>query len=265
MPKSGRGRGTVADQRARQRVIRDYVLAAGSISVEDIAQHTGVSTMTVYRDLADLEPSGVLRLSRGMVTAAASNLHEASSGYRLTRESAEKASLAQAALQFVEPGSAVMLDDSSTGVHLARLLPQRAPLTVVTNYQPVAELVKEEQNIRLILTGGEYRAWADAVLGPMTVKAVRTLRADAAFMSVSALYDGRCFHPTEEPAEVKRAMMASSMFKVLYVDHTKFSRAALHEVGSVRDFDVVIVDQATTAQHVATIEDAGVRVVRAEP
>lgn len=265
MPNSRRGRGTVADQQARQRVIRDFVLATGSRSVEDIAQHTGVSTMTVYRDLADLEPAGVLRLSRGMVTAAASNLHEASSGYRLTRESAEKASLARAALEFVEPGSAVMLDDSSTGVHLARLLPQRTPLTVVTNYQPVAEVLKEEQNVRLILTGGEYRGWADALMGPMTVRAVRSLRADTVFMSVSALYDGRCFHPTEEPAEVKRAMLGSSIFKVLYVDHTKFSRTALHEVGSVRDFDVVIVDQATSAAQVTAIEDAGVRVVRAEP
>lgn len=256
-----RGRGTVAEQRARQRSIQDFVSTAGNRTVEEIAEEVGVSTMTVYRDLAELESGGHLRLARGVVTAAASNVHEASSRHRATQQLASKRALARAALEFIEPGSAVMMDDSSTGLCLAELLPQRLPLTVVTNYQALARELEQESEIRLILTGGEYTAWADAVMGPMTVKAIQGLRADVAVMSASSIHDAECFHPTEPPAEVKRAMLAASRFKVLYVDHTKFTRSALHLVAPVSAFDVVIVDAETPPAQVESLKVLGVRVV----
>ena len=99
MTTSRRGRGRAVDQRERQQAIRDFVGEAGHRTVDEIAEHTGVSSMTVYRDLAELEGLGLLRLSKGVVTAAASNLHEAASRYRLTQQVAEKQALARAALE----------------------------------------------------------------------------------------------------------------------------------------------------------------------
>ena len=177
MTTSRRGRGRAVDQRERQQAIRDFVGEAGHRTVDEIAEHTGVSSMTVYRDLAELEGLGLLRLSKGVVTAAASNLHEAASRYRLTQQVAEKQALARAALELIDPGSAIMLDDSTTGVFLARLLGERLPLTVVTNYLEVAREVQEDRDIRLLVTGGEYLVWADAFFGPMTVAAIKAMRA----------------------------------------------------------------------------------------
>lgn len=262
MSTTKRGRGSAAGQRQRQQNIRDFVSEAGSRTVDEIAAHTGVSTMTVYRDLGELESQGLLRLSKGVVTAAASNLHEAASRYRLTQAVPEKEALALAALDLVEPGSAIMLDDSSTGVFLARLLSQRVPLTVVTNYFPVAEEVREQRDIRLLMTGGEYLVWADALVGPMGVHSIRRMHADAVFMSASAIINGVVFHPTAEPAEIKRAMLASSKLRVLYVDNSKFTRTALHLVAPVSEFDVVIVDELVSPENIKLLMDRGTRVIR---
>ena len=111
---------------------------------------------------------------------------------------------------------------------------------MITNYQPVARELEENPGIRLLMTGGEYLAWADALFGPMAVRAIRRMRADAVFMSASAITDGAAYHPTEEAAEVKRAMLASSSLRVLYVDHSKFDRRALHRVAPLTDYDVLI-------------------------
>lgn len=105
--------------------------------------------------------------------------------------------------------------------------------------------------------------WADAFLGPMATQAVRSMRADVAIMSMSAITDGYCFHPTEEPAEIKRAMLRAARTKVLYADHTKFARTALHAVAPVSDFDVVIVDAATPTARVEELAELVPRVVRA--
>jgi hypothetical protein len=40
-------------------------------------------------------------------------------------------------------------------------------------------------------------------------------------------------------------MLESSAHKILVVDHSKFSRRALHALGPVTDFDLVIIDDAT--------------------
>lgn len=257
-----RGRGSAADRRARQEAIQQYVTDNGGRTVEEIAQHTGVSTMTIYRDLSQLEASDLLRLERGVVTAAPSNLHESSWRYRLNRENTEKAQLAQVAVTLIEPGSAIMLDDSTTGLHLARLLPAVAPLTVVTNSQAISHELQDEPRIRLLVTGGEYHLWADALMGPMTVHTLCTMQADAVFMSASAVSGSRCFHPAEQPAEVKRTMLRCSARRILYVDHTKFERTALHLVAPLSDFDVVIVDDATPPHYLDGLPPR-VQVIRA--
>lgn len=258
-----RGRGSAAERRHRQLQITDFVSQAGSRTVEEIAAHAHVSTMTVYRDISELESIGLLRLAKGVVTAAATNLQEAASRYRVTQSVAEKQLLAAAALDLVDPGSAIMLDDSSTGIFLARLLPERAPLTVVTNYLAVVRELEDETEIRLLVSGGEYLVWAEALMGPTAIQTIRQLRADAVFMSVSAIADGVAYHPTEAPAELKRAMLDSSQLKVLYADHTKFERSALHMVAPLSDFDVVIVDAATPQRHLEPLREAGVRVIQA--
>ena len=61
--------------RARQLAIAEAVVRAGSVSVEDLVEATGVSAMTIYRDLASLEASGVLQRHRGRVVAVANGLH----------------------------------------------------------------------------------------------------------------------------------------------------------------------------------------------
>jgi DeoR/GlpR family transcriptional regulator of sugar metabolism len=258
-----RGRASAEERSQRLAAIAEYVAETGAQSVEDIATFAGVSPMTAYRDIAELESQGLLRRSRGLVTAAATQLHEASSRYRLRQNTAEKEALARAAAAFIEPGFSVLLDDSTTGLPLAAALGERTPITVVTNYQPVATVVAGLEAVRLILTGGEYQAWADACMGPMAVAAIRSLRADVVVMSTSAVTDAQCFHPDEGFAEVKRAMLASAGFKILTVDHTKFTRTALHRVAPVADYDLVVVDEATPAAEIERLERAGAKVTRA--
>jgi DeoR/GlpR family transcriptional regulator of sugar metabolism len=256
-----RTRGTAAERRERQRGIVDFVVAAGSRTVDEIAQAAGVSAMTAYRDVDELEAQGLLRRTHGAVTAAASQAHEAVSAYRIAQNLDEKEALARRAFEFVQTGTSLILDDSSTGIPLARLLSDKAPLTVITNYNPVARILEEDQDIRLILTGGQYERWADAYFGPAACQAVRALHADTVIMSTSAIVGDVCHHPSEAPAEIKRTMLEAATTKILYADHTKFRRTALHAVAPVAAFDIVIVDAATEAPDLALLRRTGAQVV----
>jgi len=250
-------------QQDRRRRITELVMDEGTLRIDDLVATVGASSMTVYRDLADLESQGLVHRNRGYVTAASSLLYEAASEYRLQQNEQEKQEIAAAAAELVEPGQALVLDDSTTGVHLARLLPERAPLTVVTNHRGVFAELANQQGIHLICVGGDFLPWADAFVGGMALDALRGMRVDLAIMSVSAVTDGICFYPQQEMVQLKKAMLASARRKVLYVDHTKFRRRALHAVAPAEDFDTVIVDCRTPDDEIAVLRERGAHVQRA--
>jgi DeoR/GlpR family transcriptional regulator of sugar metabolism len=262
------GRGGKANpprQRSRQRQIAETVIAEGTVRIEELAEQFGVSVMTVHRDLDELEAQGVLRKSRGQATALASSLFESNSNFRITQNHEEKEALAQAALAYIESGQAIFMEDSTTGVYLARRLAQLPRLSVITNYMPVANELMREPGITLTLLGGQYYSWCDALMGGITIETINKMRADTFIMSTSAITDDICFHQTQDTVMVKRAMFEAAAQRILYVDHTKFERRALHALLPLTAFDIVIVDWATPDEHVRRLREKGVAVVVAPP
>ena len=103
-----------AGQIARRQLTTEAVMAAGAMRIEDLTDRFGISLMTAHRDLDELVTHGLLRKTRGIVSAAPTSLIESSDVYRFSRQSAEKKTIAAAAMQFVEPGQAIFFDDSTT-------------------------------------------------------------------------------------------------------------------------------------------------------
>lgn len=99
----------------------------------------------------------------------------------------------------------------------------------------------------------------------MTVGAIRNLRADTFVMSTSAITDGVCFHQHQDAITFKRAMFESAAQRILYVDHTKCGRWAMHALLPLSEFDVVVADRAAPADAMERLTDLGLTVAIAEP
>jgi DeoR/GlpR family transcriptional regulator of sugar metabolism len=243
----------------RQERIAEAVLRSDFVSAKDLVQLLDVSLMTIHRDLDELEASGVLRKVRGGATPQPSSLFESNVQYRLSVAVAEKQALARFALTLVEPGQAVMVDESTTALALARLLPTRAPLTVITNGLSAMQELKGSKEIRLIVLGGDYWRRHEAFCGLACEAAVSSLRADLLFMSTNAISGGIAFQPDQEFAIAKRAMIAAAARRILLVDHSKLNRVALHRLAPLNAFDLVAVDDGVDEAGVRQLRDAGVR------
>ena len=231
--------------RDRQARIVDLVTEEGSIRIDDLAAILDVSPMTIHRDLDTLSEQQLITKVRGAAKVLQSALFESAVRVRVARQSREKEAVARAAVEHVDPGQAVMLDDSTTCVYLARLLRSHAPITVITNFVGVMRELWGVSGIHLVGLGGTYHEWADAFMGGMTVDAIHALRADLLVMSTSAITDGVCYHQSQDTIMFKRAMLEASARKILFVDHTKFTRRALHALVPMTAFDLVIIDDAT--------------------
>lgn len=226
----------------RRERIAQHVLEHDMVAAKDLAALFDVSLMTVHRDLDELERQGVLRKSRGGATPQPSSLFESNVRFRLSAALAEKRALATYALGLVEPGQAVLLDDATTTLALARLLPRLAPITVITNFLATIKELSGLEGVRLIALGGEYLRSHDSFVGVVCERAIAALRADIFFMSTAAVSEGYAFHQEQEIVSVKRAMLVAATRKVLLVDGGKLGKVALHRLAPLRDFDLVVVD-----------------------
>lgn len=237
----GRGVGKLSPK-ARRQTIADRVLADGSVAIDDLVRDLGVSHMTIHRDLDLLEREGWLRKIRGGATAAPSALFESNARWRRTATLAEKNAICRLALDEAEPGQAIVVDDSSTVLPFATGLVERGAFTVITNSLQVVNELAEESDIQVISLGGVYHRKYNAFVGMFTADTARTLRADVAYISVSSVEGGLCYHQSQEEVIVKRALLAAARRRVLLVDHTKFGRQALYQLCPLTDFDLVVSD-----------------------
>ena len=249
-----------ARQLVRRQLIAEAILAEGSLRIEDLTERFGISLMTAHRDVDELVSRGLFRKTRGVVSASPTSLIEASDVYRATRQADEKQQIADLALTFVEPGQAIFLDDSTTVQHMVQQLPGKVPLTAITNSLTLINALKDVRDLTLLSLGGHYYNWCNAFMGRVTTHEIRQLRADIAFMSMSAIIDDIAFHQSPEMVDTKRAMFECAAKRILLADHTKFERRALHSFAALREFDVVIVDEGMPNIDLDRMRDKGVNV-----
>ncbi|TCQ29389.1 DeoR/GlpR family DNA-binding transcription regulator [Rhizobium sp. PP-CC-3G-465] len=225
---------------ARRDEIADYIMQAGQARIEDLVTHFGVSRMTIHRHVDRLAHQGVLRKLHGTVTVQPSGLYESAFRYRETVGKSEKAALARAALAHVEPGQAVMLDDSTTGAALADLLVGVRPLTVITNGLVSTNRLIDNDEIEVLCLGGTYHRTFNAFIGLITERAVAALRANVFFCSASAVEGGTAFIQDAQVTKVKQAMMAAASRRILLLDSSKFGKVALNVFADLTAFDAVL-------------------------
>lgn len=228
---------------ARQRTIVDHLSGVASASASELVALTGVSLMTVHRDIDDLARRGILRKFHGGVSALPTTVFESSSEFRLQTQAGAKNALARRALEFVEPGMSIMLDDSTTVLALARLLGDLGPLTIITNYRQAIEEFRENEDIRLIAVGGQYSRTHDSFIGIAGDSSVEEYAVDVVFQSTSTMTADMTYHQEQEIVIMKRAMLRSGTRRVLMMDGTKVGRTSLNRYVAVEDFtDVVLTD-----------------------
>ncbi|GAB3144831.1 DeoR/GlpR family DNA-binding transcription regulator [Amycolatopsis stemonae] len=230
---------------SRQQIVVDHVFHTGSASIADLVELTGVSHMTVHRDVDELARRGLVRKYRGGVSAMPSTVFESNAEYRMNAHADAKAAIAHKALAHVEPGMSILLDDSTSALALAKLLGGVTPLTVATNYVEAIQQLKLLEELRLICIGGDYSSTHDSFLGMQSLEAIDRLSVDAAFVSTSAMTTELTYHQEPEIVMIKRAMLAAARQKVLLMDASKHGRTALHRLAPLSEFDLVVVDAAT--------------------
>jgi DeoR/GlpR family transcriptional regulator of sugar metabolism len=234
----------------RRRCLLDYLHEKPEASVDDLAQFLAVSKMTVHRDLDRLQELRVLRKTRGGATLLPSILFEADYAFRVRQNRSLKQVLARAVARLVDPGMALIVDDSSTTGAVLEELDAVRPLTIITNSLSLTNRLVKDGSLAVIMLGGRYDPVTDGFFGLVCESATSRLRADLAIFSTAAVQGASAYLHDQDVVRAKLAMRAAADRSVLVFDHTKIGKSALNYFSSLAAFDEVYIDDGIDPAHV---------------
>lgn len=252
----------------QDRIVSIVEGAPGLVRTAALAAALGTSEVTVRQDLAALELEARIRRVRGGAVRLG-----VTSGERPLEETAvehqvEKAAIGRAAADLVRSGQCVVLDVGTTPAAVATALVARADLTdltIVTNSLTTAlALEPAVPRFTVVVTGGTLRPLQHSLVAPFMGAVLPAIAADVAFIGGTGLDVEHGLTNVNLPeTEAKRMLAATARRTVVVADGSKFGRSHLGVVRPLQDIDVVVT-AGTTADAVAPIRAAGVRVVVAD-
>lgn len=223
---------------------KDWILAYlkenKSATVERLASNLYVSTATIRRDLTEMQKLGLIERSHGGALIVESS-NEISILIRKTKNPREKEQAASRALSHVPEFQTVFIDNSSTCMALAERMDFRHK-TVVTNGLHTALCIARHDNVTLIMPGGEIQCNTAAVLGSLTLNALKDFRFDLCLMSCAGLDDDGSYEVSLETMQAKKAVLAHSAKRVLIIDRTKIGVPAIYRTAELKDYDIIVTD-----------------------
>jgi DeoR/GlpR family transcriptional regulator of sugar metabolism len=231
--------------RQRQAYILDRVREDGGVRVSDLVRELSVSDMTIRRDLELLADQGLIEKVHGGATALPGSAQfEPTFAAKSSLQQLEKEAIAEAAIGYVEPGSAIGLSAGTTTYAIARRLVEITGLTVVTNSPRAADVLHEagRSDQTIILTGG-VRTPSDALVGPFAVSALRSVHLDLVLMGVHGMDERSGFtSPNLLEAETDRTLVEAARRLIVVADHTKWGVVGLSSIARLDQADVLITD-----------------------
>lgn len=209
----------------RKASILALLSSEGAVQLEDAASRLGVSSMTVRRDLDDLEADGLLKRVRGGAVSATGA--RPFSERRALRASAKHV-IAEKAMRLVPDAGAIAIDASTTAGTIGSRLKERRGLTVATNSFENFATMRRMPGVTPVLVGGEAEEKTDSFVGLIACQAAASMLYERLFMSATALDST---HGTSEvslpESQVKRAFATVARQTVLCVDSSKLGQRSV--------------------------------------
>ncbi|MEU8200310.1 DeoR/GlpR family DNA-binding transcription regulator [Streptosporangium sp. NPDC049046] len=247
----------------RHRLILDVIQRTGRLRISDIARESGMTEMTIRRDLEALEQTGALSRVHGGAVSIVSQSHSPRYQARILSNAENKQHIGKAAAEQIREGETIILDAGSTTANVARALLGRRNIRVLTVDLRIASELADDPGLTVLLAGGVVRPVEHTLYGTETQRAFAEYNFDTYIMSASGLdaVSGVTEYNPDD-AFVKRSALASARRTILVADGGKFGVTTYAKVCGLDDVDIVVTDEQGAATETArAAESAGTRIV----
>jgi DeoR/GlpR family transcriptional regulator of sugar metabolism len=237
----------------RQAKILQIIREQEYVQSSDLARIFDVNLATIRRDLKMLSEQGLIRQDHGgsSLVNLPGDMVEPSYETKVFVNHEAKEAIGKVAAGMVRDGDAIILDSGTTNAEIARALRsiRVKNLTIITCDLIVAKELGSEQNMNVILLGGQMRKGYYTTYGPYTEYILRNMRASKYFLGIDAANQDGITNIVLEEVPIKQLMIEISNRVIAVTDSTKFDRTAPHRICSWNSIHQVITDPCITQEY----------------
>lgn len=227
----------------RQKNIYEYLKENRKATVNELSELCEVATMTIRRDLDKMESDGIITRVFGGAVIGSDIITEDTYEDKEKIFVEEKVLIAKAAAELVKDNSIVVLDSGTTCMEIAKELIHRTNLRVITTDILIAAYLTRYKSIEVYCTGGRVQSTVGSCVDNHSLEFLKSINAHICFLGASVVNEEFSVSTfTIEKAKVKQAIMKSAHHRVLVTDHSKFNKRSFAKICTLKDFDLVIVN-----------------------
>jgi ribose transport system substrate-binding protein len=249
----------------RHQAILELVQRYESIRVNDLAEQLDVSESTIRTDLEALHEQGQLVRVRGGAIAIESKTGNGALpllSEKAQKNADEKQLIARWAAGMIEDGDVIMLDASTTVLHIAPFLHDRRNLTVFTNGIQVAQALAKEPSNTVIILGGILRPNGNAITGEISKQLLQDYHVKTAFVSCSSFTPNLGFFEMDlREAQMKSLMLQAAQRKVALLDSSKIGEIGLTTFATPDYFDYFVTDEGIDRKSIHAIRGSNTHLI----
>jgi DeoR family galactitol utilization operon repressor len=243
---------------AREEKILKLLKSGEEYPVTRLSQELGVSAVTIRGDLRDLDAKGLVVRSHGRVIVASAP----QSAFRNEANTAQKELIAKLAATLVKDNDFIMITNGSTCSLLPRYLFGKRNIRVVTNSTLILPYARANSQLNVTLVGGEYRAEAEALVGPAAISQIENYHVSTTFFGTDGFtMEYGLTTSLIENAQVVQRMCSQATRRVLCVDSSKVGNRGFVRIMPITEIDTIVTDSGFPTDLVAELEELGVEVL----
>jgi DeoR family galactitol utilization operon repressor len=242
---------------SREKEILQILSDDSSKTVTEMSEILEVSAVTIRSNLKSLAEKGlVVRTHGGALPAFHPAIIE-----RQKHHVEEKEKIAKAAAERVNDGDNIMIVAGTTTPLMVKYLLGKSDVHIATNSTLALPYARINPSLRITIVGGEFRASAEAILGPDAVSGFAKFHVQKAFLGTDgySCEKGITAHSVEVAEIVKTAAEMSDEC-LLMADSSKYGRTGFAHIMGIDELDGVITDSGLPESARRELEDRGLSV-----
>jgi len=235
------------------------------VNVSELSRQFSVSEVTIRKDLKHLEKKNILIRSRGGAMKRSLVNIDLSIYDRRRQNTRLKEAIGAAAARMIMNGETVLLDTGTTIMELAKHLPKKIGITVITNSVDITFRLAEFPNIRVIMPGGMLRRNSLALVGEQTAESLRGFYCDKYFLSADGIDVNKGMMTTNiEEASLAKINIKNSKRVIALIDSSKFESKGITAIAPLSQVNTLITDSGIPQDILREIKNLGVEVIVVE-
>lgn len=250
---------------ARRTTILKKLEKESHVNVFELSRQFNVSEVTIRKDLKHLEKKNILIRSRGGAIKQSLINTDLSIYDRRRKNIKLKEQIGKAAARLISEGETVLLDTGTTIMELAKNLPKKIDITIITNSVDITFRLAEYPNIRVIMPGGILRRNSLALVGEQAAESLRNFYCDKYFLSADGVDIERGLMTTNiEEASLAKHNIHNSKMVIALVDSSKFRKMGITVISPLQEIDIIITDSGILPEVLEEITSLGIEVIVAD-